>query len=158
MKIIYYSHPGFADCDFPLIGELQRKGHDVRYYITITSYNMRSTLIDLKELYSNTGIYPAPQIYKEFNDFRNILDLSHVYIINRKHKQRLHPVNLLLVIKLVIHFIMQKPDIIHLTKPPYLLEKLLYLVKKKLVMTVHDPFPHSGYAKIVSESDRRMAF
>ena len=140
MKIIYYSSPFYADCDFPLIGELQRKGHDVRYYISIASFSKRSTLIDLKELYPHTGIYPATEIYKEFNDFRHILNLSHVYIVNQKYKQKFHPANLLLMIRLVIHFMMQKPDVIHLTKPPCLTQKLLYLVKNKLVLTVHDPF------------------
>ena len=158
MKIIYYSHPCFADCDFPLIGELQRMGHDVRYYISIASFSKRSTLIDLKELYPHTDIYPASKIYKEFNDFCNILDLSHVYVVNRKHKQKYHPVNLLLMIKLVIHFMMQKPNVIHITKPPFLTEKLLYLVRKKLVMTVHDPFQHSGHVDKTLESARKLAF
>ena len=158
MKIIYYSSPFYADCDFPLIGELQRKGHDVRYYISIASFSKRSTLIDLKELYPHTGIYPATEIYKEFNDFRNILDLSHVYIVNQKYKQKFHPVNLLLVVRLVIHFMMQKPDVIHLTTPPCLTQKLLYLIKNKLVLTVHDPFRHSGFTNKMAERDRRMAF
>ena len=158
MKIIYYSSPFFADCDFPLIGELQRKGHDVRYYISIASFSKRSTLIDLKELYPHTGIYPATEIYKEFNDFRHILDLSHVYIVNQKYKQKFHPANLILMIRLFLNFLKQKPDVIHLTKPPYLTQKLLYLVKKKLVLTVHDPFRHSGYTNRRAERDRRMAF
>ena len=158
MKIIYYSSPFFADCDFPLIGELQRKGHDVRYFISIASFSKRSTLIDLKELYPHTGIYPATEIYKEFNDFRNILDLSHIYVVNQKHKQKFHPANLFLMIKLVIHFFKQEPDVIHLTKPPYLTQKLLYQVKKKLVLTVHDPFQHTGSTNKMAERDRRMAF
>ena len=158
MKIIYYSSPFFADCDFPLIGELQRKGHDVRYYISIASFSKRSTLIDLKELYPHTGIYPATEIYKEFNDFRNILDLSHVYIVNQKYKQKFHPANLLLMIRLVIHFLMKKPDVIHLTQQPCLTQKLLYLIKNKLVLTVHDPFRHSGFTNKMAERDRRMAF
>jgi glycosyltransferase involved in cell wall biosynthesis len=141
-----------------LIGELQRKGHDVRYYISIASFSKRSTLIDLKELYPHTGIYPATEIYKEFNDFRNILDLSHVYIVNQKYKQKFHPVNLLLMIRLVIHFMMQKPDVIHLTESPCLTQKLLYLIKNKLVLTVHDPFRHSGFTNKMAERDRRMAF
>ena len=158
MKIIYYSSPFFADCDFPLIGELQRMGHDVRYYISIASFSKRSTLIDLNSLYPHTGIYPATEIYSEFNDFRNMLDLSHVYVVNQKHKQKFHPINLLLMIKLVIHFIMQKPDVIHLTRPPYLTQKLLYLVKKKIVLTVHDPFRHSGFTNKMEEKDRKLAF
>ena len=126
MKIIYYSSPFFADCDFPLIGELQRMGHDVRYYISIASFSKRSTLIDLNSLYPHTGIYPATEIYSEFNDFRDMLDL--------------------------------KPDVIHLTRPPYLTQKLLYLVKKKIVLTVHDPFRHSGFTNKMEEKDRKLAF
>ena len=158
MKIIYYSSPFFADCDFPLIGELQHKGHDVRYYISIASFSKRSTLIDLKKLYPHTGIYPATEIYKEFEDFRNIIDLSHVYVVNQKYKQKFHPVNLLLMIRLFVHFLKHKPDVIHLTKPPYLTQKLLYLVKKKLVLTVHDTFQHTGYTNKIAERDRRTAF
>ena len=158
MKIIYYSTPFFADCDFPLVGELQRKGHDVRYYISIASFSKRSTLIDLKELYPHTGIYPATEIYKEFDGFRNILNFSHVYVVNQKHKQKFHPANLLLMIRLFVHLLKQKPDVIHLTKAPYLTQKLLYLVKKKLVLTVHDTFQHTGYRNKRAERDRRMAF
>ena len=158
MKIIYYSSPFYADCDFPLIREFQRRGQDVRYYISVTSYSKRSTLIDLKELYPHTGIYPATKIYPEFNEFRHILDLSQVYVVNQKYKQKFHPVNLLLMVRLVIHFLMQKPDVIHLTSPLWLTQKLLYLVKKKLVLTVHDPFRHSGYKNKMEERNRRMAF
>ena len=158
MKIIYYSSPSFADCDIPLIGELQRRGQDVRYYVSVASFCKRSTLIDLKELYPHTGIYPATEIYPEFNEFRHILDLSQVYVVNQKYKQKFHPVNLLLMVRLVIHFLMQKPDVIHLTKAPCLTQKLFYLARKKLVLTVHDPFLHSGATNKMTERDRRMAF
>ena len=158
MKIIYYSSPFYADCDFPLIGELQRRGHDVRYYICVASFSKRSTLIDLKELYPHTGIYPAREIYKEFHEFRNILDLSQVYVVNQKYKQKFHPANLLLMVRLVMHFLKQKPDVIHLTNPPCLTQKLLYLARKKLVLTVHDPFRHSGHTNKRAEWDRKMAF
>lgn len=158
MKIIYYSSPSFADCDFPLVAELQRMGHDVRYYISIASYCKRSTLIDLKTLYPHTGIYSATEIYPEFNEFRDMLDLSHVYIVNQKYKQKFHPMNLLLMARMVILFIKQKSDVIHVTRPPYLAQKLLYFVRKKLLLTVHDPFQHSGMADKRMEADRRKAF
>lgn len=158
MKIIYYSSPAFADCDFPLVGELQRMGHDVRYYIPVASFSKRSTIIDLKELYPHTGIYPATEIYKEFDEFHELLDLSKVYVVNMKYKQKFHPVNLLLKMRMALRFMRQKPDVIHLTKQPVLTEKLLYLVRKKLVLTVHDPFLHSGRGNSRVETDRKQAF
>lgn len=158
MKIIYYSHPCFADCDFPLIGELQRMGHDVRYYISIASYSKKSTLLNIEKLYPHTGIYPATDIYKEFLDYNQVLDFSKVHVVNQKHKQKYHPANLLLMIRLFFCFILQKPDVIHLTKQPYLAQKLLYFIKSKLVLTVHDPFLHFGMKSKKAERNRQEAF
>ena len=46
MKIVYYSTPSFADCDFPLIREYQKRGIDVYFLIKLTPYNRNSTLIN----------------------------------------------------------------------------------------------------------------
>lgn len=157
MKIIYLSQAYFADCDFPLIRELQNQGHDVEYYIPIASYNLKSTLLDLGELYPHTGIYPA-SIYKGFRIYDKELDLNKVYVVNQKYKQKYHPLNLLLMLRLVIRFIIRKPDVIHLTLQPSLVLKALYLAKKKIVLTVHDPFAHSGRISKQEEKDRVVAF
>lgn len=157
MKIIYYSSTFFADCDFPLIRELQRMGHDVRYYIPIASYNLKSTLLNLDKIYPHTGIYPAT-VYEGFNVYKDEIDLSKVYVVNQKYKQKYHPLNLLLMLRLVIHFIMQRADIIHLTKEPSLITNLLYLLKCKLVLTVHDPFLHSSSYNKKWEKRRMKAY
>ncbi len=157
MKIIYYSSTFFADCDFPLIRELQRMGHDVRYYIPIASYNLKSTLLNLDKIYPHTGIYPAT-VYEGFNVYKDEIDLSKVYVVNQKYKQKYHPLNLLLMLRLVIHFIMQRADIIHLTKEPSLITNLLYLLKRKLVLTVHDPFLHSSSYNKKWEKRRMKAY
>lgn len=153
MKIIYFSYGYYADCDFPLIRTLQRRGHDVRYYIPVTSFFLKSSLLDLKELYPHTGIYPA-SIYDGFKIYENEIDLSKVFVVNQKYKQKWHPINLLLYIRLVLHFICQKPDVIHLTDHPKMMMRLLYLIKDKLVLTVHDPFMHSSSYDKRSEAIR----
>ena len=158
MKIIYYSQPFFADCDFPLIRELQKKDHDVRYYIPITSYNKRSTLIDIKELYPHTGIFPAT-IYPELEEYKDDIDLSKLFIVNQKYKQKFHPLNLWLYIKLAFHFWLQKPDVIHFVLPPALTMKVIYLLaRKKMVLTLHDPFTHSSRNNARTERNRKDAF
>lgn len=157
MKIIYYSKSFFADCDFPLVRELQKKGHDVTYYIPMASFCLRSTLFDIKKLYPHTGIFPS-SIYPELNMYRDYVDLSKVFIVNQYYKQKYHPFNLFLYLKLVIHFILKHPDVIHITLPPELTFKLIYLVRKKLVLTVHDPFEHSGRKSMRNERNRRLAF
>lgn len=157
MKIIYYSSTFFADCDFPLIRELQRMGHDVRYYIPIASYNLKSTLLNLDKIYPHTGIYPAT-VYEGFNIYKNEIDLSKVYVVNQKYKQKYHPLNLLLMLRLVIHFILQRADIIHITNEPNLVTNLLYWVANKLVLTVHDPFLHSSSLDKQWEKRRKKAY
>ena len=99
--------------------------------------------MNLDKIYPHTGIYPAT-VYEGFNVYKDEIDLSKVYVVNQKYKQKYHPLNLLLMLRLVFHFIMQRADIIHLTKEPSLITNLLYLLKRKLVLTVHDPFLHSS--------------
>lgn len=158
MKIIYFSHPCFTDCDFPLVGELQRRGHDVSYYIPIALFNKRSALLDIKRLHPKTGIFRAVDIYEEFRAYENVIDLSKVYVVNKRHKQKYHPANLWLMLRLVWHFHRQQADVIQLTKEPSLMMKCLYLMKKKLVLTVHDPFIHSGAGSKGKERDRKTAY
>lgn len=57
MKIVYYSTPSFADCDFPLIREYQKRGIDVYFLIKLTPYNRNSTLINIKEQIPVNGIF-----------------------------------------------------------------------------------------------------
>lgn len=158
MKIIYFSQTFFADCDFPLVRELQSRGHDVRYYLPITSFNKRSALLDIKQLYPHTGIFPAISIYPEFEEYKDEIDLSKLYVVNQRYKQKFHPVNLWLYLKLAFHFMRQKADVIHCVLPPTLSFKAIYLARKKLVLTLHDPFTHSGKRNKRTERDRMHAF
>lgn len=157
MKIIYFSPAFFSDCDFPLIRELQHRGHDVEYYIPIASYSLKSSLLDLGELYPKTGIFQA-SVYPAFQIYKNELDLSKVFVVNQAYKQKWHPVNLWLYVRLVLRFIRMRPDIIHTTQPPSMMMNLLYIVKEKLVLTLHDPFIHSGRETKQLERDRIRAF
>lgn len=158
MKILYISSPVFADCDFPLIRELQKKGLDVRCYLTIAPFNKRSTLLDIKSVYPHTGIFPST-IYPELDEYRNEIDLTKLYIVNQKYKQKFHPLNLLLYLKLAFYLWKQNADVIHFVLQPTLTMKAIYLLaKKKLVLTLHDPFLHSGKQDKKREKDRIDAF
>ena len=48
MKILYFSTPAFADCDFPLIKALNNSGVDVTYVISMGPYNRKSTLFSIE--------------------------------------------------------------------------------------------------------------
>lgn len=158
MKIIYISQSYFTDCDFPLIKELENKGCDVRYYIPIASFNLKSALLDLGSLYPHTGIFKAINAYPAFKIFENEINLDKVYVINKKHKQKFHPLNILLMLRFCFSVIFKNVDVVHITEEPKLVLKLLYLIKNRLVLTVHDPFMHSSKYTKKDENDRIEAF
>ena len=79
MKILYYSTPFFADCDFPLVKALQEEGHDVTYLIALAPYSLKSTLFDIKEQVQENAIIPAI-CYLELKVYESYMDMSKVYI------------------------------------------------------------------------------
>lgn len=144
MKILFLSSPPFADCDFPLIREFQRQGHDVTYLIDIFPFNKKSTLFDIKKLMPKDGIYPAT-CFPELKAYSSYMDLSKVYIVNHTMKQQRFPQNLLLTLKVISFIIKEHYDVVH-TGIHGLWENLIYRCHPNVVLTIHDPFPHTGEA------------
>lgn len=144
MKILYYSTPFFADCDFPLVKALQEAGHDVTYLIALAPYSLKSTLFDIKEQVPGNTIIPATR-YPELKVYENYMDMSKVYIVNRTVMQDSSPQALMMALK-VVRFIQKgKFDVIHTDCMLGMWNLMLYkLFGKKMVLTVHDPFPHTG--------------
>lgn len=157
MKIVYYSSLFFVDCDFPLVREFQRMKEDVYYLMPINSFQLKSTLIDIKHQIGKPGIYKA-SVYKEFEVYKNYFNLENIYIINRPHKSSFHPANIWLTIKLIWFVMKVNPDIFHLTLPLDKFQLVLYLFCRKMVLTLHDPFLHSGEYTKLREFNRRLAF
>lgn len=144
MKILYYSAPSFADCDFPLVKALQEAGHDVTYLIALAPYNLKSTLFDIKEQIAENAIIPAAQ-YPDLKVYENYMDMSKVYIVNRTVKQDSSPQALRITLKVARFIRKGRFDVVHTDCMLGMWNLMLYkLFGKKMVLTVHDPFPHTG--------------
>ena len=104
MKILYYSSPSFADCDFPLVKEFIRLGHEVAYLINLTPYSLKSTLFNIEKQLPVNDIIPASS-YRELDVYSNYMDMSKVYIVNRTAVKDSSLQNLSITLKL-ISFIM----------------------------------------------------
>lgn len=144
MKILYYSTPFFADCDFPLVKALQEAGHDVTYLIALAPYSLKSTLFDIKEQVQENAIIPAT-CYSELKVYENYMDMSKVYIVNRTIMQDSSPQALMMTLKVVSFIYKRKFDVIHTDCMLGMWNLILYkLFGKKIVQTIHDPFPHTG--------------
>jgi len=144
MKILYYSTPFFADCDFPLIKALQKAGHDVTYLIRLTPYSLKSTLFNINELIQENNIIPATR-YPELRVYENYMDMSKVYIANHTIKQDSSLQSLRMTLKIANFIKNGKFDIIHSDFIFGMWNIMFYKIfGKKMVLTIHDPFPHTG--------------
>ena len=99
MKILYLSTPSFADCDFPLIKEFIRQGHDITYLITLTPYSLKSTLFNIEKQLPCNDIIPASK-YKELYIYSEYMNLDKVFIVNRTSPKDSSLNNLKLTLKL----------------------------------------------------------
>lgn len=141
MKIIYYSKPYFADCDFPLIKELRRQGHQIIFLLVITKESLKSTLINIPQIYPHNGIFET-KIYPEISRYNEYIDSQDTFIINYGKKTNYFG-KLKFALKIRNFIASHKADYLWTTLPFELNECLLYTIKN-IAITIHDPFPHTG--------------
>ena len=157
MKILYYSTPFFADCDFPLIKALQEAGHDVAYLIKLTPYSLKSTLFNIKELIQEDDIIPATR-YPELKVYENYMDMGKIYIVNHTIKQDSSLKSLKMTLKISDFIQNGRFDIIHSDSIFGMWNLILYkMFGKKMVLTIHDPFPHTGEASFRKRCNYKIA-
>lgn len=159
MKVIYYTNPFFADCDFPLIKELQDKGIDVRVYMPINNKFRSSSIIEFDKPFTKWGLIKASKI-KEMDIYSDCLDLDRLYLICGQRNRLWWPFSWLLYIITIIHMKFQNADIFHFTWQLFGFSKLIlkWNFKEKKVLTVHDPLSHSGNDSIEEEKLRIDSF
>ena len=144
MNVVYFSQPFFADCDFPLIKEMQERGINVRYYMPIGYGFKNSSILEFETPICKWGIYKASKI-KVMEKYKDCLDLNKLYFICGRNI-KWWPMSWLLWFMVYLHIIFFKTNIVHITWQLHGLEYLLFhlpLVSKK-IMTVHDPIQHLG--------------
>lgn len=156
MKVAYISTPHFADCDIPLIGELQKK-LNLFYFLKVSESTKRLTLIKIESLNKRGGVYPASD-FPELAYLANDIDLSKTYIVNLPGKHDWSISNLLTIFRMVCVILHKKINIVHLTWPPRYGEFFTYLLRKRIVITMHDPLPHSSEDTWLNRLHRDVCF
>ena len=157
MRIAYLGKTQLSDVDISYLHEAQRL-MDITYYIEISPRYLHGAAIDIKKIYPKSGIFKAVDVYPEFDKFSRLLDLDKVYVINtcggRTWAIKSFWTNVLLLFKLV----KGKYNIIHVTWPFNLYELVLCFLRKKMILTVHDPFVHTGGGGLVPRMRRFLTF
>jgi len=157
MKIAYISSAFLADCDVPLIKEMQKKNADVYYFLQMSDTSKQATIIDIHRLKSSGGVFPASE-YAELAFLSKEIQLDHVFVVNFPRPKDLHWQSLRAVSLLFRKLLSEKFDVIHITSPLRYGSFLLYLLRSRMVLTMHDPLPHSSDMNWLNRMHRWMAF
>lgn len=154
LKISYLSLPAFTDCDLPLVAEMSKMS-EVHYYIIAYGDRMQGTLLDVK-LKKQAGIFSACE-YPEMASLAKWLPLENIYVINMPVKKDLAFKNIKTIFSCVKKMQRNKYDVIHLTWPLRYGLFPFYRLKNKMVLTVHDPLPHSSEDTFFNRMQRKLA-
>ena len=155
-KIAYIGSIQLADADFSYLHEAQSMA-DITYFMEVCPRFMNGPALSISKLYHKSGIFKAREIYKEFLRYDGFIDLDKIYVVNATGRFWILK-SLWLHFVLLLRMIAQRYDVLHVAWPLNVYQFALYLLAKKMVLTVHDPFPHSFSDTYIVNLRRKVAF
>ncbi len=157
MRIAYVSSAFLADCDMPLLRELRALGHDVVYYLLMSPASNKATIIDVPALKETGGVFSAKE-YPSLAHLEAYIPLENIFVVNMPKAHDWAPSSHSAVKSLVWHIKDGSFDVVHATSPLRYGCFPLYAFKDNMVMTMHDPLPHSSDMGWMNRLHRRVAF
>ena len=156
MKVAYLGKIQLSDVDLSYLHEAQRLV-DVTYLMEVNPRFMRGPAFNILQLYPKSGIFKAVEAYPEFKKYAAFIDIDKFYVVNTCGRFWL--LKSFWTHCLLLFFLFRRNfDVVHLCWPPNLYEFILYFLRKKMLLTVHDPFPHSGLDTAIVRFRRKVAF
>lgn len=158
MKIAYISYLPLADVDFSYLHEAQ-KVMDITCFLFVNPRHIKRSVIHIGDILKTTGIYES-DVFPELGVYEGFLDLKKIKVVNVAETKHWEFSALKLMNSLVTQW-RKEYDLIHMTTLPHFYEFPLFRIKEKVVLSVHDPFPHSGQSlksKVISDSARWLYF
>lgn len=156
MKIAYLGKIQLSDADLSYLNAAQKLS-DITYIMEVTQRFMKGPAYNIGKIYPHSGVFKATEAYPEFEKYSRIKDVDKFYVVNTCGKfwqLKAFWTNFLLLLFLIRN----KFDVIHLTWPANVYEFIIYMLKRKIILTVHDPFPHTGLDTRIVRLRRKVAF
>lgn len=156
MKIAYIGKIQLSDADLSYLNSAQKLS-DITYIMEVTPRFMKGPACNISKIYPHSGVFKATEAYPEFEKYSRIIDVDKFYVVNTCGKfwqLKAFWTNFLLLLFLIRN----KFDVIHLTWPANVYEFIIYMLKRKIILTVHDPFPHTGLDTRIVRLRRKVAF
>ena len=156
MKIIYYSQSFLTDTDFPLIKAFRDHHLDVSYYLPLPLRFRQCVLFRLNKPILRLGIVKASEI-PELQIYKDYIDLEKLHLILGSN--RFLPLSWIVWIRVLLMMKKEKADIVHVAWYfSNIYERFLFKFRlgRMNVMTIHDPFSHSGLKNKIREERQRL--
>lgn len=141
MKIAYISYLPIADVDFSYLHEAQ-KLMDITCYMFVNPHHIKRSVVNFHTLLDKSGVYNATE-FPELACYRDYFDLDKIKVINIADTRYWQFVAFGILRKLAKQF-KNEYDIVHLTRLPQWFEFPFFSLRNKVVISIHDPIPHSG--------------
>ena len=155
--IAYLSYPHFADCDLPLLHHLQQQEPGLIYILQLTEKDKQRTIINVQQLKKKGAVYPANE-YPELRMLATWLDMRRVFVLNMPGLHDFSWTNLMAVARLCRFLRRRRCSLLHFTWPLRYGAFPLYAFRRKMLLTVHDPLPHSSETGALNRFHRWVAF
>lgn len=156
MKVAYLGKIQLSDVDLSYLHHAQQLA-DVTLILEVTPRYMRGPAFNIKNICTKSGLFKAVEAYPEFEKYKDFIDINRFYVLNtcgRFWQLKAFWTNLLL-----LKFLWQnKFDVIHWAWPPNIYEFCTYMLRRKMILTVHDPFPHTAHDSFIVRLRRKAAF
>lgn len=153
-KIAYLSKMAYSDVDLSFLHEMQKIA-DVTYFLLVDSYCLCSCAIDIRGCKLKEGLHNASE-YEPLKKFAHIIDMDRFYVFYSPARHAYEGKSFLFNYK--FYKILIKFDVVHTTIVPSSLNVFMPLLRKKLVLTVHDPIPHSSATYKADYINRKITF
>ena len=154
-KIAYISSPFVADSDMPLLHELQQQA-DVDFFLILQEKEKNRMLVNVKQLKPRGDVY-AMADYADLSNLSAFVHIDKSYVVNMPGLHDWSPSNLMAVARLTRLLHRRHYDVVHITWPLRYGLFPLYLFRKRMVLTVHDPLPHSSEDTRLNRFHRSVA-
>ncbi len=156
MKIAYLGKIQLSDVDLSYLHEAQ-KISDITYFLEVTPRFTKGPGFCVSKMSKKMGIFKATELYPDFSKYDDYIDTEKFYVVNTPGK--LWQIKAFWTNLLLLFFLLRKGfGVIHVAWPLNVYEFVLYVLSKRMILTVHDPFPHTGLDTFIVRLRRKVAF
>jgi glycosyltransferase involved in cell wall biosynthesis len=142
LKVLYISGPAFLDMDLSFVRALSQQA-DAYFLLDLYPKLHKATALNLENAPTEADIISMGD-FPGMESNGKMINLKQSYVINRISNSPLALSNILMQWKLMSFIRDLKPDVIHFNNLIYFNHFYLFLWRRETIISIHDPFPHSG--------------